>query len=754
MFSINRPGIAGQICQNPMKRNVLLIIAVLPMLLSCRQYDDSMIKSDINDLKLRMESLEQQCQRMNENLSSIQAIVASIQSQDGIVSVTELPNDDGYSILFTSGKLIYIYNGNNGADGSTPKISVRQDYDGVYYWTVDNDWLVVDGKKVRADGIDGKDGKDAIIPKFKIEDGFWYVSYDNEVSWARLGRAEGDAGKDGEKGEDGKDAVTPKFKIEGGFWYVSYDHGVSWVQLGKAEGDAGMDGEKGEDGKDAVTPKFKIVDGFWYVSYDDGVSWSQLGKANGEDGKDGKDADNYFKSITIEDGYVIFVMNDSNQTVLQIPLASAVTVSSIKYVPERLDGMAEVDFSEKGGKPEPADLTMRFEVFPQSAVSHVVDNWKSNLVARIVYVASTRVEIGDFSILEIKNVECGKDCTTILVTIDTKSISESFFRTMGSIGACMRLSMKMGDKEVPSDYVPLIPNDVNKKVIEYVSVNGHSEESISVGIKGEVPQVLDYTNHYYEDYGKFVFYTSLPVAIKFVNDSISSLNFASPIEVSSMSFRGCGALKSIDIHNVSTENVTSMSALFYGCKSLASLDLSKLNTENVTNMGQMFYDCSSLTSLDLSNLNIKKVSNMGQMFANCSNLISLKLSDTYNMRSMKYMNSMFLGCRSLTSLDLININTDGVLDMSWMFAGCQGLTFLDLSHFNTRAVRNMRFMFTGCVNLTSLDLSNFVIRKGVNTTNMFNACRSLKQIIMRGCDEQTIQKICEVMPEGTEIVID
>ena len=736
-----------------MKKSILLIATALSVLFGCGQYDDSEIRSDINDLKGRMEALEQQCKKMNENLSSIQTIVASIQSQDGIVSVTELPNGDGYSILFTSGKLIYIYNGSNGADGSTPIISVRQDTDGIYYWTVDGDWLVIDGRKVRADGIDGKDGKDAITPKFKIEDGFWYVSYDNGGSWAQLGKAEGAAGKDGEKGEDGKDAVTPKFKIEDGFWYVSYDDGASWSQLGKAEGDAGKDGEKGEDGKDAITTKFKIEDGFWYVSYDDGASWSRLGKANGEDGKDGKDADNYFKSITVEDGYVIFVMNDSAQTVLRIPLASTVAVSSIKYVPERLDGMAEVDFAENGGKPEPGDLTMRFEVFPPNAVKYIAENWKDNLVAKIVYVASTRVEIGDFAKLEIKNVECDKDYATISVTMDAKSLDESFFRSFGSIGASLRLFLKMGNKEVSSDYVPLTPNDVNRKVIEYVSVNGHPKESISIGIKGEVPEVLDYVNHYYEDHGKVVFHTASPVTIKLVNDSIASLNFASPIDVSGMSFKGCGALKSIDFHNVNTENVTSMGGLFYNCKSLTSLDLSKLNTENVTSMGQMFYGCSSLTSLDLSNLNIKNVTYMYQMFANCSKLVSLKLSDTSNMKSVKMINSMFLGCSSLTSLDLININTDGATDMSWMFAGCRSLTSLDLSHFNTRAVRNMRYMFSACRSLTSLDLSNFVM-VGVNTTGMFNGCDSLKKIIMRGCNDQTIQKIREVKPEGAEIIID
>lgn len=41
----------------------------------------------------------------------------------------------------------------------------------------------------------------------------------------------GAAGREGDKGENG---VTPKFKIEEGVWYVSYDEGATWEALGEA----------------------------------------------------------------------------------------------------------------------------------------------------------------------------------------------------------------------------------------------------------------------------------------------------------------------------------------------------------------------------------------------------------------------------------------------------------------------------------------------------------------------------------------
>lgn len=42
----------------------------------------------------------------------------------------------------------------------TPVISkCKKDIDGIYYWTVNGDWLIVDGNKVKAVGTDGANGE-------------------------------------------------------------------------------------------------------------------------------------------------------------------------------------------------------------------------------------------------------------------------------------------------------------------------------------------------------------------------------------------------------------------------------------------------------------------------------------------------------------------------------------------------------------------------------------------------------------------
>ena len=718
-----------------MRKGILLIFTMLATLIGCGQYDDSELKSDINDLKSRMAALEQQCKNMNENLTSLQTIVNASQKQDGIVSVTDLPDGQGYSVKFVSGKVIYLYNGKNGTDGVTPKISVRKDSDGIYYWTVDGDWLIVDGKKARAVGLDGKDG------------------------------------------------------------------------------------QSGNDGKDAVTPQLKIVDGFWYISYDNGKYWTKLGKAtgeNGKDGQDGKDGDGFFKSVTVKDGYAIFVMNDSEQTTLRIPIAGVSAVSSIKYVPESIDGVVKVRYSKIGGKNVPVDIVIMFEVMPQGAVDYIVKNWKEVLTAKAIYASSTKVSIGDFVTMNIKDVVGGED-NIVVVAIDAKSLDDLFFSTDIPVAANLRLSVKMnGSESISSDYLPLSPFLSSDQIIEYTTVTGErmdyknffriqrngSEISLTDSHVNDTWRILIESLPFEDNLFSCDFNNYYP---KNDNDKLKSLSFVTPIELEFLSFNGCRTLVKADLLNVNTKNVTDMSDMFGVCNGLTSLDLSSFDTKNVTDMNYMFCCCNGLTSLDLSSFDTKNVTDMSGMFSDCNGLTSLDLSsfDTKNVtdmsdmfgvcngltsldlsgfdtRNVTSMFQMFSGCSSLVSLDLSGFDTKNVISMIHMFADCSALASLDLSGFDTKNVTDMYGMFVGCSSLVSLDLSGFDTKNVTGMVGMFAGCKSLislnlsgfdtrevmymddifdqcdnlKEIIMRGCDENTINRINRERPPWAVIITD
>ena len=239
----------------------------------------------LEGLEDRIAKLEALCKEMNTNISALQTIVSALQSNDYITAVIPVEKDGkviGYTITFGKHNPITIYNGEDGKDGAngtngvdgkdgyTPILGVAKDIDGVYYWTLDGEWLLdADGNKLRVTGRDGKDGVDG-------EDG-----------------KDGQDGTNGTNGVDGKDGVTPQLKIENGYWYISYDKGATWTELGKAVGEDGKDGIDGEDGKDG-----------------------QDGQP-GADGKDGQDGDSMFTSVTYDDNNVYFTLTDGS--VLIVP---------------------------------------------------------------------------------------------------------------------------------------------------------------------------------------------------------------------------------------------------------------------------------------------------------------------------------------------------------------------------------------------------------------------------------------------------
>ena len=211
--------------------------SILFLCLSCCLLSGCSNDDEINDLSEKVDGLTQRVEVLenwrnetNTNIQSLQALVQSLMNNDMITSVVPVMSGNeviGYTISFLKSAPITIYHGedgkdgvdgkdgadgNDGADGAdgetgtdgyTPKIGVKQDTDGIYYWTLDGKWLLDEnGAKVKAQGENGADGED------------------------------GEDGADGANGTDGANGLTPELKIgEDGYWYVSYD-GIKWTKVG------------------------------------------------------------------------------------------------------------------------------------------------------------------------------------------------------------------------------------------------------------------------------------------------------------------------------------------------------------------------------------------------------------------------------------------------------------------------------------------------------------------------------------------
>lgn len=137
------------------------------------------------DLKDRVDVLEQKVSALesmvNQNVNSINALVDAAKKAVTITKVETLT--DGYKIYFSDGTISTISNGVNGTDGKdgvdgkdavAPVIGIKEE-EGVYYWTIDGEFVLNNGQKVPVTG------KDGLTPQFKIQDGKWYVSFDGNT---------------------------------------------------------------------------------------------------------------------------------------------------------------------------------------------------------------------------------------------------------------------------------------------------------------------------------------------------------------------------------------------------------------------------------------------------------------------------------------------------------------------------------------------------------------------------------------------
>lgn len=169
---------------------VFFCILGLVSLSACSKFDDTAIWQAINNNSKEIAALKEKCNQFNSDIETLKQLVSAISEYEYITSCTPLADGTGYTLVLGSGKSIVIKN--NGS-GSTPTLGVSKDSDGIFYWTLNGEWLLDGtGHKIKAEG---KDGSDAITPKFKIENGDWYVSTDNGNSWEKVGRATGNDGK-------------------------------------------------------------------------------------------------------------------------------------------------------------------------------------------------------------------------------------------------------------------------------------------------------------------------------------------------------------------------------------------------------------------------------------------------------------------------------------------------------------------------------------------------------------------------------
>lgn len=212
-----------------MKTKNLLLIAIAVLSLTGCKYDDGAIWDAVKNLEERLITLETWQKQASDEIALLKAITDESDYILSVVPVMEGDTQKGYTITFKKSGTITLLNGqkgDKGDKGDTPLISLKQENDGNWYWTL-NGSLMTDasGAPIRANGTNGTDGAPAPTPQLKTgrqlkvasvagtwEDDAFYLSVDNGKTWSKVSGDKGDTGS-------GSSTISVSEDVENG-WVI------------------------------------------------------------------------------------------------------------------------------------------------------------------------------------------------------------------------------------------------------------------------------------------------------------------------------------------------------------------------------------------------------------------------------------------------------------------------------------------------------------------------------------------------------
>lgn len=195
-------------------------------------------------------------------------------------------------------------------------------------------------------------------------------------------------------------------------------------------------------------------------------------------------------------------------------------------------------------------------------------------------------------------------------------------------------------------------------------------------------------------------------------------------------FSGCINLRSIKFGHQCTMNLKDTSYMFYNCKKLMNIDTGSYdknqldwNTSQVIDFSNMFCNCESLTSLNLDCFDTSAAIGTSKMFMNCKHLLSLRVG-SWDLTSDLDLGFMFAGCQELKYLDVSRWNLQSAKSTRYMFYQCESLQYIDLSAWKCN-LEDMSSMFENCRCIEEIDISNVQSKDLFDLSNIFYDCESL-----------------------------
>lgn len=154
-----------------------MLFATAAILTACESGDNADLQTQIDDLDARLTSVENAVAQLKNDYNTISSLVGQIDKRDYIINFTDTAQ--GWDILFQSGKTLSIINGTGGTGDALG--AKKDDADGIYYWTLNGNFFLVEGNKVPVYGEKTQN------PEFKIDGSKLYVKFDGDADYTLIG---------------------------------------------------------------------------------------------------------------------------------------------------------------------------------------------------------------------------------------------------------------------------------------------------------------------------------------------------------------------------------------------------------------------------------------------------------------------------------------------------------------------------------------------------------------------------------------
>lgn len=639
-----------------------LVFFSLLALSSCNEeYDDTWVKETTEDLKDRVAALEEWQKSVNTSITTLQDLIAALEDKDYVTGVTPLEDGTGYVITFLKSGSITIKHGEKGETGDkgdkgdTPVISVKQDVDGKYYWTVDGEWLLDGGNKMPVTGEKGDKGD------------------------------QGDKGETGDKGDTGAAAVAPQVQINADTneWEISTDGGATWTSTGvKATGDKGEPGIQGPGGPSGAAC------GISDVTIDGTNVIFTLGT--------GPDAQqfsvplcssvltfNALDEITQDDNIFVTESNLFGRTdlVIQTSVESRSAGGTDILSTRSSSGRWKVDTEVRDNKlniaVEPAKETPLNEVALLKVTVSSEDGqqlaYGQKVFTNGIFTGRLVVTSFDDLMEQLKKADKTK-ATDIRIS---GSFEEDIdFGEMETLMAFLNDFSEIGTLEIA---VPEIA------VLSYQAFDERTNIKV---FKSDYINVFD---------GDGLFW----------NSSVEEVYLPNLKTLGMFEFQGCKNLRKVNLVNVVE---VQGSQVFIDCSSLEILDL-----PNLTTFGQISYANFAKRCLQLKEVNIPKVTSLpNNAFTECYSLTNLNFPEVTELGSGVFLDCTNLSSISLPKVKVLNDNTfKGCISLraeggfgnveevgASAFSGCSAMTQALL----WKVTKIGASAFVGCRSLSALSL--------------------------------------------------